>query len=181
MIVTDEVSKPDGGDQTSGRAVPHIGAFVLETLTLGMYGEPRHTLREYVQNSFDAIRAAQRTRFDLRTTSSCCGISGSRRIPPFWSRIFLLSAASNLAEGGMGARPDHSSGRIAKSIGTTRDGFKIPHWGELFKAALLSTILGVDLVNAIERHYGPKKDLILMMILSDAKPPHRSNRDRSQR
>jgi molecular chaperone HtpG len=43
--------------------VPHIGAFVLETLTLGMYGEPRHTLREYVQNSFDAIRAAQRTKF----------------------------------------------------------------------------------------------------------------------
>lgn len=39
---------------------PHIGAFVLETLTLGMYGEPRHTLREYVQNSYDSIRAAQR-------------------------------------------------------------------------------------------------------------------------
>lgn len=44
-------------------ATPHVGAFVLETLTLGMYGEPCHTLREYVQNSFDAIRAAQRTRF----------------------------------------------------------------------------------------------------------------------
>jgi hypothetical protein len=42
---------------------PHIGAFVLETLTLGMYGEPRHTLREYVQNSYDAIRSAQRTKF----------------------------------------------------------------------------------------------------------------------
>lgn len=42
---------------------PHIGAYVLETLTLGMYGEPRHTLREYVQNSFDSIRAAQRTKF----------------------------------------------------------------------------------------------------------------------
>ena len=28
-----------------------------------MYGEPRHTLREYVQNSYDAIRAAQRTKF----------------------------------------------------------------------------------------------------------------------
>jgi molecular chaperone HtpG len=40
--------------------VPHIGAFVLETLTLGMYGEPRHTLREYVQNAFDSIRAARR-------------------------------------------------------------------------------------------------------------------------
>lgn len=44
-------------------ARPHIGAFVLETLTLGMYGEPRHTLREYVQNSFDSIRAAHRTGF----------------------------------------------------------------------------------------------------------------------
>lgn len=42
---------------------PHIGAFVLETLTLGMYGDPRHTLREYVQNSFDAIRAAKRAKF----------------------------------------------------------------------------------------------------------------------
>ena len=39
-----------------------IGAFVLETLTLGMYGEPRHTLREYVQNSFDAIREAKRSK-----------------------------------------------------------------------------------------------------------------------
>lgn len=41
---------------------PLIGAFVLETLTLGMYGEPRHTLREYIQNSFDSIRAAERTK-----------------------------------------------------------------------------------------------------------------------
>jgi len=47
----------------SASPLPHIGAFVLETLTLGMYGEPRHTLREYVQNSYDAIRAAQRTKF----------------------------------------------------------------------------------------------------------------------
>lgn len=44
------------------KAIPHIGAFVLETLTLGMYGEPRHTLREYIQNAFDSIRAAQRLR-----------------------------------------------------------------------------------------------------------------------
>ncbi|WP_316197814.1 ATP-binding protein [Bradyrhizobium sp. SZCCHNS2002] len=53
---------PAGGSPVT-MPIPHIGAFVLETLTLGMYGEPRHTLREYVQNSFDAIRAAQRTRF----------------------------------------------------------------------------------------------------------------------
>jgi hypothetical protein len=47
---------------TDDRKLPLIGAFVLETLTLGMYGEPRHTLREYIQNSFDSIRAAQRTK-----------------------------------------------------------------------------------------------------------------------
>ncbi len=44
----------------SAPSAPHVGAFVLETLTLGMYGEPRHTLREYVQNAFDAIRSAKR-------------------------------------------------------------------------------------------------------------------------
>lgn len=39
---------------------PRIGAFVLETLTTGMYTNPLDTLREYVQNSFDAIRDAER-------------------------------------------------------------------------------------------------------------------------
>jgi molecular chaperone HtpG len=47
---------------TSPTLVPHIGSFVLETLTLGMYGDPKHTLREYVQNAFDSIRAARRTK-----------------------------------------------------------------------------------------------------------------------
>lgn len=51
--MTDTVQQPT-------MALPHIGAFVLETLTLGMYGEPRHTLREYVQNAFDSIRTARR-------------------------------------------------------------------------------------------------------------------------
>ncbi|MBY2941831.1 hypothetical protein HFN97_20540 [Rhizobium laguerreae] len=60
-LVTSTNDKP--GAKLPVTEVPHIGAFVLETLTLGMYGEPRHTLREYVQNSFDAIRAARRTRF----------------------------------------------------------------------------------------------------------------------
>ncbi len=57
------MSASAGQPPTSPPQLPHIGAFVLETLTLGMYGEPRHTLREYVQNSFDAIRAAQRMKF----------------------------------------------------------------------------------------------------------------------
>ncbi|VFN04077.1 MAG: molecular chaperone HtpG [Candidatus Kentron sp. G] len=37
-----------------------IGAFVLETLTTGMYRNPLDTLREYVQNAFDSIRTAER-------------------------------------------------------------------------------------------------------------------------
>nr|VFK67686.1 MAG: molecular chaperone HtpG [Candidatus Kentron sp. UNK]VFK72965.1 MAG: molecular chaperone HtpG [Candidatus Kentron sp. UNK] len=37
-----------------------VGAFVLETLTTGMYRNPLDTLREYIQNAFDAIRMAER-------------------------------------------------------------------------------------------------------------------------
>ena len=58
-----ELINTTAGEGSSHHHIPHIGAFVLETLTLGMYGEPCHTLREYVQNSFDAIRSAQRTGF----------------------------------------------------------------------------------------------------------------------
>lgn len=38
---------------------PKIGAFVLETLTTGMYTNPLDTIREYVQNSVDSIIRAQ--------------------------------------------------------------------------------------------------------------------------
>jgi len=61
--LSDNSELASGNEPAAVRLTPHIGAFVLETLTLGMYGEPRHTLREYVQNSFDSIGAAQRTRF----------------------------------------------------------------------------------------------------------------------
>lgn len=36
-----------------------IGAYVLETLTTGMYTNPLDSLREYVQNSFDSIKDAE--------------------------------------------------------------------------------------------------------------------------
>lgn len=39
---------------------PYFGGFVLETLTVGMYGESRNALREYVQNAFDSVRRAHR-------------------------------------------------------------------------------------------------------------------------
>jgi hypothetical protein len=37
---------------------PRFGAFVIESLTLGMYGESRNAIREYVQNGFDSLRQA---------------------------------------------------------------------------------------------------------------------------
>lgn len=37
---------------------PTFGAFILETLTLGMYGETRIAIREYVQNAFDSLQEA---------------------------------------------------------------------------------------------------------------------------
>lgn len=42
---------------------PKIGAFVLETLTTGMYSAPFDALREYIQNSSDSIFAAERYNF----------------------------------------------------------------------------------------------------------------------
>jgi molecular chaperone HtpG len=36
-----------------------VGAFVLDTLTVGMYTDARDAVREYVQNSLDGIKAAQ--------------------------------------------------------------------------------------------------------------------------
>ena len=37
---------------------PFFGGFVLETLTIGMYGEARNAIREYIQNGFDSVRRA---------------------------------------------------------------------------------------------------------------------------
>ena len=37
---------------------PFFGGFILETLTVGMYGESRNAIREYVQNAFDSIQHA---------------------------------------------------------------------------------------------------------------------------
>ena len=37
---------------------PYFGGFVLETLTVGMYGDSHNAIREYVQNGFDSIQRA---------------------------------------------------------------------------------------------------------------------------
>ncbi len=43
----------------SSRA-PTLGVHLLETITKGMYSEPLHSVREYVQNAYDGIRSARR-------------------------------------------------------------------------------------------------------------------------
>jgi hypothetical protein len=44
--------------ETSVPFDPFFGGFVLETLTIGMYGEARNAIREYIQNGFDSIQRA---------------------------------------------------------------------------------------------------------------------------
>ena len=43
------------------KRTPRIGAYVLETLTTGMYVDPLDTVRELVQNASDGIRKAEET------------------------------------------------------------------------------------------------------------------------
>lgn len=45
-------------DQTPVAFEPFFGGFVLETLTIGMYGEARNAIREYIQNGFDSVQRA---------------------------------------------------------------------------------------------------------------------------
>lgn len=45
-------------DQKPVAFEPFFGGFVLETLTIGMYGEARNAIREYIQNGFDSVQRA---------------------------------------------------------------------------------------------------------------------------
>ena len=45
-------------NETPVTVQPFFGGFVLETLTIGMYGESRNAIREYIQNGFDSIQRA---------------------------------------------------------------------------------------------------------------------------
>lgn len=44
---------------TAVQFTPYFGGFILETLTVGMYGEARNAIREYIQNGFDSIMRAR--------------------------------------------------------------------------------------------------------------------------
>jgi Histidine kinase-, DNA gyrase B-, and HSP90-like ATPase len=45
-------------EETSVAFEPFFGGFIIETLTIGMYGEARNAIREYIQNGFDSVQRA---------------------------------------------------------------------------------------------------------------------------
>jgi hypothetical protein len=47
---------------------PYFGGFILESLTIGMYGESKNAIREYIQNGFDSIQAAVHQKLLTRAT-----------------------------------------------------------------------------------------------------------------
>ncbi|HEX7929339.1 MAG TPA: ATP-binding protein [Sphingomicrobium sp.] len=51
-------SKPADGAAAPLEINPFFGGFVLETLTIGLYGEARSAIREYLQNGLDAVMQA---------------------------------------------------------------------------------------------------------------------------
>ena len=44
----------------SAKQQPTLGVHLLETITRGMYSDPFHSIREYIQNAYDSIRTARR-------------------------------------------------------------------------------------------------------------------------
>ena len=42
------------------KSSPTLGVHLLETVTRGMYSQPFHSVREYIQNAYDSIRKARR-------------------------------------------------------------------------------------------------------------------------
>ncbi|ESZ61438.1 MULTISPECIES: ATP-binding protein [unclassified Mesorhizobium] len=59
-----------------------VGSFFLETLTTGMYEDPFHSIREYIQNGFDAIQDAVRAgNLPAEDGRVLISVSGSQRTP----------------------------------------------------------------------------------------------------
>lgn len=54
------MSSPSSTGAPPSRDIVQVGSYFLETLTTGMYENPFHCIREYIQNGFDAIHDAIR-------------------------------------------------------------------------------------------------------------------------
>lgn len=88
---------------------PFFGGFVLETLTIGLYGEARSAIREYLQNGLDAVRAAV----------------DNKLIPAEDARIdvFLENDALVIRDNGIGLARDRAVSTLT-SIGASMKNFR---------------------------------------------------------
>ena len=77
-----------------------LGVHLLETITQGMYSEPLHCVREYIQNGFDSIRAARR-RGVLGAKDGCIDVTVDRHTK-------LLQ----IRDDGTGLSPEEASVRL---------------------------------------------------------------------
>jgi Histidine kinase-, DNA gyrase B-, and HSP90-like ATPase len=99
---------------------PFFGGFVLETLTVGMYGESRNAIREYIQNGFDSIGHA----IDLKIIRPGQGLiqiimaedKDSLTIRDNGAGIPVRNAAETLARVGASSK-DHTTDAGFRGIG----------------------------------------------------------------
>jgi molecular chaperone HtpG len=96
-----------------------VGSFFLETLTTGMYEDPFHCIREYVQNGYDAIRDA--------------GRAGSLKEGDGWVRISIGGTSRNpslsIRDNGIGIPLARAYATLV-SLGASR---KTPAWHAGFR------------------------------------------------
>jgi hypothetical protein len=83
---------------------PFFGGFVLETLTIGLYGEARSAIREYLQNGLDAVMQA--------TDANLIAPSAAR------IDIFLENDALVIRDNGIGLAKDRAVSTLT-SIGAS--------------------------------------------------------------
>jgi len=102
-------AKTNTRTDTPGPDDVHVGSFFLETLTTGMYENPFHCIREYVQNGFDAIQDAIRNEIlPVGEGRILISIGGSQRSPSI-----------TIQDNGTGIASEHAV-RILMSLGASR-------------------------------------------------------------
>lgn len=88
-----------------------VGAFVLDTLTVGMYTDARDAIREYIQNSLDGVRLAT----DQGTIKEEDGKIEVRQSPAL-NELMISDNGAGLG-GAVAARTLLSIGKSSKKIG----------------------------------------------------------------
>lgn len=88
---------------------PHTGAYLLETITTGLYKNPLYCIREFIQNAYDSIRASRR-----------CG-----KLSPSQGRVKIVQDQVNrtlvVEDDGLGLGPEEAVVKLV-DLGTSTKG-----------------------------------------------------------